>query len=110
MRKTLIALSAIAVVALVQAQAVPKTKEITVNYDEQAAKNISSSIFRVFHKLGNNAARTVERGVHEASKTVSDAYKNTWGKMIIDYGKTVAPIYRAYGDLIEEVNVNPTCN
>lgn len=30
--------------------------------------------------------------------------------MIIDYGKTVAPIYRAYGDLIEEFNVNPTCN
>ena len=48
MRKTLIALSAIAVVALVQAQAVPETKEITANYDEQAAKNVSSSIFRVF--------------------------------------------------------------
>ena len=48
MRKTLIALSAIAVVALVQASPVTNTKEITVNYDEQAAKNVSFSIFHVF--------------------------------------------------------------
>ena len=43
-------------------------------------------------------------------KGVANAYKNTLGKMIIDYGKTVAPVYRAYGDLIEEINVNPKCN
>jgi hypothetical protein len=30
--------------------------------------------------------------------------------MIIDYGKIVAPIYRAYADIIEDVNVNKTCN
>ena len=30
--------------------------------------------------------------------------------MIIDYGKTVASIYRAYGDLIEEVYVIITYN
>jgi hypothetical protein len=112
MRKTLIALSAIAVVALVQAQAVPKanTNEITVKYDEKAAKNVSSSIFRVFQKLGKQAVKTVESGAEDISHGLSNAYKNTWGKLIIDYGKTVAPIYRAYGDLIEEINVNPTCN
>lgn len=54
MRKTLIALSAVAVIALVQAQAVPKTKtdDFTVKYDEKAAKNVSYSIFRVFQNLG----------------------------------------------------------
>jgi hypothetical protein len=112
MRKTLIALSAVAVVALVQAQAVPKAKtdEFTVKYDEKVAKNVSTSIFRVFQKLGKKAVKTVESGVDDVSHGLSNAYKNTWGKMIIEYGKTVGPIYRAYGDLIEEVNVNPTCN
>jgi len=39
-----------------------------------------------------------------------DAYRNTYGKMIIEYGKTVGPIYKAFGDLIEEVSVNAGCN
>ena len=117
MRKTLIALSAVAVVALVQAQQippspifVPKTDNITIKYDEKIAKNVSSSIFRVFQKLGRQAIRTVNYGVDDVRQGLQDAYKNTWGKMIIEYGKTVAPIFRASGDLIEEFNVNPTCN
>ena len=112
MRKTLIALSAVAMVALVQSQAPlkPKTETVTVNYDVEAARNVSASVFRVFQKLGKETVQTAKSGTKDVLKGVANAYKNTWGKMIIEYGKTVAPIYRAYGDLIEEVNVNPTCN
>jgi hypothetical protein len=105
MRKTLIALSSVALVALVQS-----TETVTVSYDANQAKNVTSSIFRVFQKLGNKAGKTAVRGTEDVLRGVSDAYKNTWGKMIIDYGKTVAPIYRAYGDLLEEVSVNAGCN
>jgi hypothetical protein len=73
-------------------------------------KNVSTLIFRVFRKLGKKAIKTVEGTADDVSHGISNAYKNTWGKMIIDYGKTVSPINRAYGDLIEEINVNPTCN
>lgn len=112
MRKTLITLSAVAMVALVQSQALPKpkTETVTVNYDVEAARNVSASVFRVFQKLGKKTGKTIEHGTEDVLKGVANAYKNTWGKMIIEYGKTVAPIYKAYGDLIEEVNVNPSCN
>ena len=86
------------------------TNNVTVNYDLDQANDLSNSIFRVFQKLGYKAGKTVVRGTEDVLRGVSDAYKNTLGKMIIDYGKTVAPIYRAYGDLLEEVSVNAGCN
>ncbi len=43
-------------------------------------------------------------------KALGDAYKNTVGKIILDYGKTVAPVYKTYGDLMEDVQVNKECN
>ena len=115
MRKTLITLSTIALVAIVQSQAVPKppaktSETVTVNYDVEKARNVSTSVFRVFKKLGKEAAEAAEHGTKDIVKGVANAYKNTWGKMILEYGKTVGPVYRAYGDLIEEINVNPTCN
>jgi len=48
--------------------------------------------------------------VKDVLRAVRDGYRNAEGKMIIDYGKTVAPIYEAYADVIEEVNVLPGCN
>ena len=131
MRKTLIALSAVAILGFVQSQApvtpvptvpdnytvpapvpvpVRKANNITVKFDEEAAKNASNSIFRVFKRLTNSAKDAVDRGVKDVENGLRDAYENTYGKMIIDYGKTFGPIFRAYGDIIEDVSVNATCN
>jgi hypothetical protein len=102
MRKTLFALSTVALVALVQSQAVPtptyptkptETETVTVDYNAENARNVSASVFRVFQKLGKKAANTVERGTEDVLHGVKNAYKNTLGKMVIEYGKTVAPIY-----------------
>lgn len=108
MRKTVIALSTLALVAF--AQVAPRTESIAVDYNEQQAKNVSNSIFRVFQKLGKQAGNTVEKGTQEVVQGVCNAYKNTLGKMILDYGKTIAPIYQAYGDFLQEFDVNAACN
>jgi hypothetical protein len=71
---------------------------------------VTTSIFRVFQKIGKKSATTVERGVEDVVHGLSNAYKNTYGKMIIDYGKTIAPVYEAYGELASEVQVNAACN
>ena len=78
MRKTLIALSAVAILGFVQSQGgqtetvpnvpdpypvpvapvpvpVRKANNITVKFDEEAAKNASNSIFRVFKRLTHSA-------------------------------------------------------
>ena len=108
MRKTIIALSTVALVAFTQAAV--KTETVSVSYDADQARNISNSIFRVFQKLGNKAGNTIERGTEEVVQGICNAYKNTYGKIILDYGKTIAPIYQAYGDLLGELNVNAGCN
>jgi hypothetical protein len=78
--------------------------------DANKAKNVSNSIFRVFNRLAEKADYTVRNGADDVYSSVFNAYKNTYGKMIIEYGKTVGPVYKAGGDLIEEVSVNAGCN
>ena len=87
MRKTLIALSAVAILGFVQSQRVydgdntttsttsttpappapvpvpvpvRKANNITVKFDEEAAKNVSNSIFRVFRRLGWDVVEVVD--------------------------------------------------
>ena len=87
MRKTLIGLSAVAILGFVQSQGVyhgddantttsttstipappapvpvpvRKAHNITVKFDEEAAKNVSNSIFRVFKRLGWESVEVVD--------------------------------------------------
>ena len=96
MRKTLIALSAVAILGYVQSQAVSnetytpyypvpvapapvpvrKANNITVKFDEEAAKNASNSIFRVFKRLTHSAKDAVVNGVDDVYSGLSTAYKN----------------------------------
>ena len=84
MRKTLIALCAVAILGFVQSQRVydgdntttsttpappapvpvpvRKANNITVKFDEEAAKNVSNSIFRVFRRLGWDVVDLIEHG------------------------------------------------
>jgi hypothetical protein len=78
--------------------------------DANKAKNVSNSIFRVFNRLAEEVKLNVRYGTYDAYQSVLNAYKNTFGKMIIEYGKTVGPVYKAFGDLFEEVSVNGGCN
>ena len=117
MIKTLYVLSTVAMITVVQSQYAPQynytqpQKEYGVmTVDANKAKNVSNSIFRVFNRLANKVDYTVRNGADDVYSSVLDAYKNTYGKMIIEYGKTVGPVYKAFGDLIEEVSVNAGCN
>ena len=94
MRKTLIALCAVAILGFVQSQAVPdtvpvapatpapvpvpvrKANNITVKFDEEAAKNASNSIFRVFKRLSKKAEWAVKNGVEDVYNGIRTAFKN----------------------------------
>jgi hypothetical protein len=96
MRKTLIALSAVAILGFVQTQAVSnetytpyypvpvapvpvpvrKANNITVKFDEEAAKNASNSIFRVFKRLADSAKWAVANGVDDVYSGLRTAFKN----------------------------------
>lgn len=98
MRKTLIALSAVAILGFVQSQGgwetvptvpdnytvpvapapvpVRKANNITVKFDEEAAKNASNSIFRVFKRLADSAKWAVNNGVDDVYSGLRTAYKN----------------------------------
>jgi hypothetical protein len=96
MRKTLIALSAVAILGYVQSQAVSnetyipyypvpvapapvpvrKANNITVKFDEEAAKNASNSIFRVFKRLTDSAKYAVVNGVDDVYSGLRTAFKN----------------------------------
>jgi hypothetical protein len=96
MRKTLIALSAVAILGFVQSQApitpgypdtypvpvtpapvpVRKANNITVKFDEEAAKNASNSIFRVFKRLADSAEWAVVNGVDDVYSGLRTAFKN----------------------------------
>lgn len=93
MRKTLIALSAVAILGFVQSQGpvetwptvpapapvpvpVRKANNITVKFDEEAAKNVSNSIFRVFKRLSEKAEWAVKDGVEDVYVGIRTAFKN----------------------------------
>ena len=101
MRKTLIALSAVAILGFVQSQRVydgdntttsgtsttpapsapvpvpvRKANNITVKFDEEAAKNASNSIFRVFKRLSEEAEYAVKDGVDDVYTGIRTAFKN----------------------------------
>ena len=97
MRKTLIALSAVAILGFVQSQTpvrtvptvpdnytvpapvpvpVRKANNITVKFDEEAAKNASNSIFRVFKRLADSAEWAVVNGVDDVYSGLRTAFKN----------------------------------
>jgi hypothetical protein len=97
MRKTLIALCAVGILGFVKAQhaetttvpvapappapvpvpvPVRKANNITVKFDEEAAKNASNSIFRVFKRLSKSAEWAVKNGVEDVYNGIRTAYKN----------------------------------
>ena len=103
MRKTLIALCAVAILGFVQSQRVydgdntttsttsttpappapvpvpvpvRKANNITVKFDEEAAKNASNSIFRVFKSLSEEAEYVVKNGFDGVYTGIRTAFKN----------------------------------
>ena len=98
MRKTLIALCAVGILGFVKAQQgetttvpvapappapvpvpvpVRKANNITVKFDEEAAKNASNSIFRVFKRLSESVDSAWYFGVRDVLDGLRTAYKDT---------------------------------
>lgn len=77
---------------------------------EQEAERMTNSVMQKFRQFGERAVKENSKEAEQLCKSLGDAYKNTVGKIILEYGNTIAPVYKAYGDLMGELQVNSACN
>jgi hypothetical protein len=99
-----IAIALIAGVASCQNSSDWKSVRISVN--ETAIEDVYRDAFEL-NQLYQNAVRAEKQ---EVRKALADAYKNTAGKLILNFGKTVTPAVQAWAELASNAQVNAQCN
>lgn len=94
MRKFIFA--TVALIAMTQAR-------YNVTIDDREAERMTNSVMQKFRQFGERAVKESSNDAKQLCKSLGDAYKNTVGKIILDYGNTIAPVYKTYGDLMGDL-------
>lgn len=134
MRRVILAVSALAVVALAKPVAFNQVDDdyyptepqwhapsffrsgrrgvesVNITVDVGALEEMGNSIGKKWKDFERKFKNHTRKEAKEYEKAIVDAYKNTVGKIIMDFGDTVAPIIENAGELLEEVRVNKSCD
>jgi hypothetical protein len=43
-------------------------------------------------------------------RKLTDAFRNTAAKMILNFGKTIPPVVQSWAEVMRHVQVNPKCD
>ena len=81
-------------------------KSVVISVNETAIEDV----YRDAYELHQLYKSTLTAEKQEVRKALADAYKNTAGKLILNFGKTVTPAVEAWAQVASNAQVNAGCN
>lgn len=81
-------------------------ESVKISVNQTAINDFYNDALR-FHRQWSVATKNERSNIVNA---LGDAYKNTAGKAILNFGSTVVPAVRSWATLAGQVKTNPTCN
>ena len=109
MKSVLFGLAALATVAFAASNASSwETYEVHVNWDE--IEQTAESIADKWEDYSKYEQKTSREAAKELKKALENTYKDTVGKIVMDYGELIAPLVGHVGEAFDNSTMSGVCN
>ena len=82
------------------------SSDMSVSVDREAAMNIVEDVV----DFGKEYMSKTKDERKELMKQVCNAFRDTGAKLILNFGKTIAPMVEDWAQVMKHVQVNPECD